>query len=128
MEELKQLVKEGKIRYIGLLEANADTKESTRSSSYYCIANKVFLVVYKLKYFLLIVHLVTFYSSWFDILFANSFKFAFNRICDWELLCTCRELGIGIVAYSLLSRGFFSGKSVVEACLARACWYAASYK
>ncbi|GAU15530.1 hypothetical protein TSUD_45670 [Trifolium subterraneum] len=32
-----------------------------------------------------------------------------------EALCTCRELDIGIVAYSPLGRGFFAGKSVVEA-------------
>jgi len=35
--------------------------------------------------------------------------------CDQEALCTFRELGIGIVAYSPLGRGFFAGKSVVEA-------------
>ena len=27
---------------------------------------------------------------------------------------TCRELGIGIVAYSPLGRGFFAGKAVLE--------------
>ncbi|CAK8573637.1 unnamed protein product [Lathyrus sativus] len=31
-----------------------------------------------------------------------------------EIIPLCRELGIGIVAYSPLARGFFAGKSVVE--------------
>lgn len=43
-----------------------------------------------------------------------------NQICKFickliaTCLITCRELGIGIVAYSPLGRGFFGGKAVLE--------------
>lgn len=33
---------------------------------------------------------------------------------NYEAFCNCRQLGIGIVAYSPLGRGFFAGKAVVE--------------
>lgn len=83
MEELKQLVNEGKIKYIGLSEANADTIKRAHA-----------------------VHPITAlemeYSLW-------------SRDIEEEIIPLCRELGIGIVAYSPLGRGFFAGKSVVEA-------------
>ncbi|PNY14319.1 perakine reductase-like protein [Trifolium pratense] len=83
MEELKQLVTEGKIKYIGLSEANADTIKRAHA-----------------------VHPITAlemeYSLW-------------SRDIEEEIIPLCRELGIGIVAYSPLGRGFFAGKSVVEA-------------
>ncbi|WJX20883.1 hypothetical protein P8452_10372 [Trifolium repens] len=83
MEELKQLVNEGKIKYIGLSEANADTIKRAHA-----------------------VHPITAlemeYSLW-------------SRDIEQEIIPLCRELGIGIVAYSPLGRGFFAGKSVVEA-------------
>ncbi|XP_058769709.1 perakine reductase-like isoform X1 [Vicia villosa] len=82
MKELKQLVNEGKIRYIGLSEANADTIKRAHA-----------------------VHPITAlqmeYSLW-------------SRDIEEEIIPLCRELGIGIVAYSPLGRGFFAGKSVVE--------------
>lgn len=37
-----------------------------------------------------------------------------SREIEDEVVPLCRELGIGIVAYSPLGRGFFSGKAVVE--------------
>lgn len=58
---------------------------------------------------------------------SSSFSYAFNlhylkSISEFccclmsilDVFCTCRELGIGIVAYSPLGRGFFAGKAVVE--------------
>lgn len=82
MGELKQLVNEGKIKYIGLSEANADTIRRAHA-----------------------VHPITAlqmeYSLW-------------TRDIEEEIIPLCRQLGIGIVAYSPLGRGFFAGKAVVE--------------
>ncbi|KAK7280067.1 hypothetical protein RJT34_25129 [Clitoria ternatea] len=82
MGELKQLVNEGKIKYIGLSEANADTIRRAHA-----------------------VHPITAlqmeYSLW-------------TRDIEEEIIPLCRELGIGIVAYSPLGCGFFAGKAVVE--------------
>ncbi|KAJ1402568.1 NADP-dependent oxidoreductase domain [Sesbania bispinosa] len=82
MEELKKLVYEGKIKYIGLSEASADTIKRAHA-----------------------VHPITAlqmeYSLW-------------TRDIEEEIIPLCRELGIGIVAYSPLGRGFFAGKAVVE--------------
>ncbi|TKY53770.1 Perakine reductase [Spatholobus suberectus] len=80
--ELKKLVEEGKIKYLGLSEANADTIKRAHA-----------------------VHPITAlqmeYSLW-------------TREIEQEIIPLCRELGIGIVAYSPLGRGFFAGKAVEE--------------
>ncbi|XAR49052.1 Perakine reductase [Bertholletia excelsa] len=82
MGELKKLVEEGKIKYIGLSEANADTIRRAHA-----------------------VHPITCvqmeYSLW-------------CRDIEDEIIPLCRQLGIGIVAYSPLGRGFFGGKAIVE--------------
>ncbi|KAK4357153.1 hypothetical protein RND71_022763 [Anisodus tanguticus] len=82
MAELKKLVDEGKIRYIGLSEANVDTIKRAHA-----------------------VHPITTvqmeYSLW-------------TREIEEDVIPLCRELGIGIVAYSPLGRGFFGGKAVTE--------------
>jgi aryl-alcohol dehydrogenase-like predicted oxidoreductase len=73
---LVQLVKEGKIRHIGLSEASASTLRR---------AAKVHPIT----------ALQTEYSLW-------------TRDPEEEILATCRELGIGFVAYSPLGRGFLT--------------------
>ncbi|XP_042495226.1 perakine reductase-like isoform X3 [Macadamia integrifolia] len=82
MGELKKLVEEGKIKYIGLCEASPDTIRRAHA-----------------------VHPITAlqmeYSLW-------------SRDIEEEIILLCRELDIGIVAYSPLGRGFFGGKAVVE--------------
>ncbi|XP_028074355.1 perakine reductase-like isoform X2 [Camellia sinensis] len=82
MGELKKLVEEGKIKYIGLSEASAETVRRAHA-----------------------VHPITAvqveYSLW-------------TRDIEEDIIPLCRELGIGIVAYSPLGRGFFGGKGVVE--------------
>ncbi|GMN46779.1 hypothetical protein TIFTF001_015966 [Ficus carica] len=82
MGELKKLVEEGKIKYIGLSEANVDTIRRAHR-----------------------VHPITAlqmeYSLW-------------TREIEDEIIPLCRELGIGIVAYSPLGHGFFGGKAVAE--------------
>ncbi|KAE8662330.1 putative aldo-keto reductase 1 [Hibiscus syriacus] len=82
MGELKKLVEEGKIKYIGLSEASVDTIRRAHA-----------------------VHPITAlqmeYSLW-------------TREIEDEIIPLCRELGIGIVAYSPLGHGFFGGKAVVE--------------
>ncbi|XWS39263.1 hypothetical protein CRYUN_Cryun18bG0036100 [Craigia yunnanensis] len=82
MGELKKLVEEGKIKYIGLSEASVDTIKRAHT-----------------------VHPITAlqmeYSLW-------------TREIEDEIIPLCRELGIGIVAYSPLGKGFFGGKAVVE--------------
>jgi aryl-alcohol dehydrogenase-like predicted oxidoreductase len=75
---MAQLVKEGKIRYIGLSEASPQTLRR---------AAKVHPIT----------ALQTEYSLW-------------TRDPEDEILDTCRELGIGFVAYSPLGRGFLTGQ------------------
>jgi aryl-alcohol dehydrogenase-like predicted oxidoreductase len=75
---LAELVREGKIRHIGLSEASAGTLRR---------AVKVHPIT----------ALQTEYSLW-------------TRDPEEEILATCRELGIGFVAYSPLGRGFLAGQ------------------
>jgi aryl-alcohol dehydrogenase-like predicted oxidoreductase len=75
---MAELVKEGKVRYIGLSEASVRTlRRATRVHP--------------------ITALQTEYSLW-------------TRDPEDEILATCRELGIGFVAYSPLGRGFLTGQ------------------
>ncbi|KAK4425223.1 putative aldo-keto reductase 2 [Sesamum alatum] len=81
--ELKKLVEEGKIKYIGLSEASASTIRRAHA-----------------------VHPITAiqleWSMWI-------------RDAEEQVIPTCRELGIGIVAYGPLAKGFLSsGAKVVE--------------
>ncbi|XP_022858363.1 perakine reductase-like [Olea europaea var. sylvestris] len=82
MGELKKLVDEGKIKYIGLSEASPDTIRRAH-----------------------VVHPITAlqmeYSLW-------------TRDIEEEIIPLCSELGIGIVPYSPVGRGFFAGKAIVE--------------
>jgi aryl-alcohol dehydrogenase-like predicted oxidoreductase len=75
---LAELVREGKVRYLGLSEAAPETLRR---------ANAVHQIT----------ALQTEYSLW-------------SRDPEEEILPTCRELGIGFVAYSPLGRGFLTGK------------------
>jgi len=75
---MADLVKEGKVRYLGLSEASPATLRR---------AAKVHPIT----------ALQTEYSLW-------------TRDPDHEILATCRELGIGFVAYSPLGRGFLTGQ------------------
>ncbi|SEN87376.1 Predicted oxidoreductase [Paenibacillus sophorae] len=75
---MSDLVREGKVRYIGLSEAAPATIRR---------ANTVHPVT----------ALQTEYSLW-------------SREVEDEILPTCRELGIGFVAYSPLGRGFLTGQ------------------
>ncbi|PHT38910.1 putative aldo-keto reductase 1 [Capsicum baccatum] len=81
IEETK-LVEEGKIRDIGLSEANVDTIKRAHA-----------------------IHPVTAvqieYSLW-------------TREIEEDAIPLCRELGIGIIAYSPLGHGFFGGKAITE--------------
>ena len=74
---LSDLVREGKVRHIGLSEANGDTLRRA------CTVHHV-------------TALQTEYSLW-------------SRDPEDGVLETCRELGIGFVAYSPLGRGFLTG-------------------
>ncbi|XP_054822602.1 auxin-induced protein PCNT115-like isoform X1 [Prosopis cineraria] len=81
--ELKKLVEEGKIKYIGLSEASASTIRRAHA-----------------------VHPITAVQVEWSL---------WSRDVEEEIIPTCRELGIGIVAYSPLGRGFFSsGTKLVE--------------
>jgi len=75
---MAELVRQGKIRHIGLSEASAKTLRR---------AVKVHPIT----------ALQTEYSLW-------------TRDPEEEILATCRELGIGFVAYSPLGRGFLTGQ------------------
>ncbi|PYV67422.1 MAG: aldo/keto reductase [Acidobacteria bacterium] len=75
---LAELVKEGKIRHIGLSEASVKTIR--RGAKVHAITA-----------------LQTEYSLW-------------SRDPEDGILATCRELGIGFVAYSPLGRGFLTGQ------------------
>lgn len=72
------LVKEGKVRYIGLSEAGPDTLRRAHA-----------------------VHPITALQSEYSL---------WSRDPEDEILATCRELGIGFVAYSPLGRGFLTGQ------------------
>ncbi|PRQ38202.1 putative perakine reductase [Rosa chinensis] len=74
--ELKKLVEEGKIKYIGLSEASASAIRRAHS-----------------------VHPITAVQLEWSL---------WSRDVEEEIIPTCRELGIGIVAYSPLGRGFLS--------------------
>ncbi|KAL0456693.1 UNVERIFIED_CONTAM: putative aldo-keto reductase 2 [Sesamum latifolium] len=81
--ELKKLVEEGKIKYIGLSEASASTIRRAHA-----------------------VHPITAVQLEWNL---------WVRDAEEEVIPTCRELGIGIVVYSPLGKGFFtSGAKVVE--------------
>lgn len=82
MGELKKLVEEGKIKYIGLSEASPDTIRRAHA-----------------------VHPITAVQMEWSL---------WTRDIEEEIVPLCRELGIGIVPYSPLGRGFFGGKAVVE--------------
>src|SRR5688500_8595220 len=75
---MAELVREGKVRYLGLSEAAPQTIR--RAQAVHPISA-----------------LQTEYSLW-------------SREPEEELLATCRELGIGFVAYSPLGRGFLTGR------------------
>jgi aryl-alcohol dehydrogenase-like predicted oxidoreductase len=75
---IADLVQEGKVKYIGLSEANPDTIRR---------AHKV--------------HPITAVEVEYSLA---------SRVIEKELITVCRELGIGIVAYGVLSRGLLSGE------------------
>ncbi|KAL6957124.1 hypothetical protein U1Q18_045036, partial [Sarracenia purpurea var. burkii] len=75
--ELKKLVEEGKIKYIGLSEASASTIRRAH-----------------------VVHPITAVQMEWSL---------WSRDIEEDIVPTCRELGIGIVPYSPLGRGFLSG-------------------
>ncbi|XP_024984889.1 probable aldo-keto reductase 3 isoform X2 [Cynara cardunculus var. scolymus] len=76
MGEMKKLVEEGKIKYVGLSEASASTIRRAHA-----------------------VHPITAIQLEWSL---------WSRDVEDEIIPTCRELGIGIVAYSPLGRGFLS--------------------
>ncbi|XP_020213187.1 probable aldo-keto reductase 1 [Cajanus cajan] len=82
MEELKKLVQEGKIRYIGLSEASPDTIRRAHA-----------------------VHPITALQMEWSL---------WTREIEQDIVPLCRELGIGLVPYSPLGRGFFGGKAITE--------------
>ncbi|KAK5786280.1 hypothetical protein PVK06_040913 [Gossypium arboreum] len=82
MGELKKLVEEGKIKYIGLSEASPETIRRAH-----------------------VVHPVSALQMEWSL---------WSRDIENEIIPLCRELGIGIVPYSPLGRGFFGGRIVAE--------------
>ncbi|KAF8780684.1 hypothetical protein HU200_001287 [Digitaria exilis] len=83
MGELKKLVEEGKIKYIGLSEPSASTIRRAHA-----------------------VHPITAVQLEWSL---------WTRDAEEDIIPTCRELGIGIVAYSPLGRGFLSsGTKLVD--------------
>ncbi|KAJ3705609.1 hypothetical protein LUZ61_009314 [Rhynchospora tenuis] len=80
--ELKKLVEEGKVKYVGLSEASPDTIRRAHA-----------------------VHPISALQMEWSL---------WTREIEPEIVPLCRELGIGIVPYSPLGRGFFGGKGVLE--------------
>lgn len=76
MGEIKKLVQEGKVKYVGLSEASASTIRRAHA-----------------------VHPITAVQLEWSL---------WSRDVEEDIIPTCRELGIGIVAYSPLGRGFLS--------------------
>jgi aryl-alcohol dehydrogenase-like predicted oxidoreductase len=75
---MAELVKEGKIRHIGLSEAGPETLKRAAK-----------------------IHAITALQSEYSL---------WTRDPEARILPTCRELGIGLVAYSPLGRGFLTGQ------------------
>jgi aryl-alcohol dehydrogenase-like predicted oxidoreductase len=75
---MAQLIKEGKVRYLGLSEVGSQTLRRAHA-----------------------VHPITALQSEYSL---------WTRDPEDEILSTCRELGIGFVAYSPLGRGFLTGR------------------
>ncbi|HEY1800996.1 MAG TPA: aldo/keto reductase [Terriglobales bacterium] len=75
---MAELVKEGKVRYLGLSEASAQTLRRAVK-----------------------VHPITALQSEYSL---------WTRDPEGEILATCRELGISLVPYSPLGRGFLTGQ------------------
>jgi len=75
---MAQLVKEGKVRYLGLSEAGAQTVRHAHA-----------------------IHPITALQNEYSL---------WTRDPEDKILPTCRELGIGLVAYSPLGRGFLTGR------------------
>ena len=75
---MAQLVKEGKVRYLGLSEVGSQTLRHAHA-----------------------VHPITALQSEYSL---------WTRDPEDEILSTCRELGIGFVAYSPLGRGLLTGR------------------
>ncbi|GAB4844031.1 hypothetical protein Ancab_013995 [Ancistrocladus abbreviatus] len=83
MGEIKKLVEEGKVMYVGLSEACASTIRRAHA-----------------------VHPLTAVQIEWSL---------WSRDVEEEIVPTCRELGIGVVAYSPLGSGFFgSGPKVIK--------------
>uniref|UniRef100_A0A8R7R1L7 NADP-dependent oxidoreductase domain-containing protein n=2 Tax=Triticum urartu TaxID=4572 RepID=A0A8R7R1L7_TRIUA len=80
--ELKKLVEEGKVRYIGLSEASPDTIRRAHA-----------------------VHPISAVQMEWSL---------WARDIEPDIVPLCRELGIGIVPYSPIGRGFFGGRGVTE--------------
>ncbi|PAN29673.1 hypothetical protein PAHAL_5G243300 [Panicum hallii] len=80
--ELKKLVEEGKVKYIGLSEASPDTIRRAHA-----------------------VHPITAVQMEWSL---------WSRDIEPEIVPLCRELGIGIVPYSPIGRGFFAGRGVTQ--------------
>jgi aryl-alcohol dehydrogenase-like predicted oxidoreductase len=75
---IADLIKEGKVKYLGLSEATPEVVRRAHA-----------------------VHPVTAVEVEYSLA---------SRVIEKELLAVCRELGIGIVAYGVLSRGLLSGE------------------
>ncbi|XP_008813527.2 perakine reductase-like [Phoenix dactylifera] len=82
MGELKKLVEEGKIKYIGLCEASPDTIRRAHA-----------------------VHPITAVQMEWSL---------WTRDIEDEIIPLCKELGIGVIAYSPLGHGFFAGRANTE--------------
>ncbi len=87
---LSELVKAGKIRYLGLSEASAKTLRAAHR-----------------------IHPVTALQSEFSL---------WTREVEEDILPTCRELGIGFVAYSPLGRGMLAGRFQDNESLSESDW------
>ena len=74
---ISELIKEGKVKYLGLSEANAAVLRKAHS-----------------------VHPVSVVEVEYSLA---------TRVIEKELLPVCRELGVGITAYGVLSRGLLTG-------------------
>jgi aryl-alcohol dehydrogenase-like predicted oxidoreductase len=104
------LVKEGKVKYLGLSEVNSDTlrrackihpsKYSPLCPHYFCFFVFVALSNSFDSMCYLVAAVEVEYSPWaLDI-----------EQPEIKLLETCRELGVSVVAYSPLGRGFLTGQ------------------
>lgn len=110
MGELKKLVEEGKIKYIGLSESSPDTIRRAHA------VRPITAVQMEWSLWTRDIEdeIVPLCRLGFEDKSPDSDDYIYMYISQYMMDLPNRDLGIGIVPYSPLGRGFFGGRAVVD--------------